>query len=106
MNPYYRKATIQDALYVAKNMRVEDRKEVEGLGHTPGILPWCVINSINSVVFYDKDHPNDRMGVAGIMPDEQNPRAGIVWMICTPHITNKPLLFVSKEVDRNSRKWI
>ena len=101
MNPYHRTATIKDALYVANNIRVEDHKEILGLGQTLGILPWSVLHSDDPVAFYDKDRPDEIMGVAGVVPDPNNPKAGIIWMLCTPYIVNKPLRFI-----KEARKWI
>ena len=98
---YYRTSTIKDALYVAKNIRAEDKREIEGLGYNLAILPWSVINSPSTVTFFDKDHPDEIMGVAGIMPDEDNPNAGIVWMLCTPHVANRPHTFI-----RQAKRWL
>ena len=96
-----RTATIKDALYVANNIRVEDHKEVLGLGQTLGVLPWSILHSDDPVAFYDPEKPDELFGVAGVVPDPDNPNAGIVWMLCTPYITNKPLLVV-----KEARKWI
>ena len=101
MNQYYRTATLSDALYVAKHMREEDRREVEGLGYHAGILPVLIMESNDPVVFYDKDRPDQIMGVAGICPDQKDPNAGVIWMLCTPHIANKPIKFI-----KEARKWI
>lgn len=96
-----RTATIQDALYVCKNIRAEDKREIEGLGHTLGILPWSVINSDHAVTLFHPSDPDDIMGVAGIVPDPSNPKAGIIWMLCTPSISRFP-----HTVIREARKWI
>ena len=96
----FRKATVADAIYVAKHIRDEDRREIEGLGHIPAlVLPYCVSMG-ESVAFFHADNPEKLMGVAGIMPDT-DPTVGIVWMICTPEITNKPHTFV-----REAKRWL
>ena len=99
MNAYYREATFADALQVGLNLREEDRREIEGLGHSPLILPACVQTSRESVAFFDED--GAIAGVAGISPDPSNSACGIVWLLCTPVIHNKPQTFV-----RGARRWL
>ena len=99
MNAFYRKATFADALQVGLNLREEDRREIEGLGHSPLILPACVQTSRESVAFFDSD--GTIAGVGGISPDPSNSDYGLIWMLCTPVIANKPHTFV-----REARRWL
>ena len=97
MKPYYRPATVKDSLAVANNMRPEDRREIEGLGHSPLGLPFCTLVSSPSVAFFDE---KDRIaGVAGIIPETDH--IGQVWMICTPVVQEKPQHLV-----RGARRWL
>ena len=99
---YLQPTTIKDALTVAKNIRVEDQREIEGLGHTLGILPWCVVNSVRPVTLYHNEKPDTIVGVCGIVPDEDNPRIGSVWLICTQDVeTVNPITFI-----RESKRWL
>ncbi|AGG54535.1 internal virion protein [Cyanophage SS120-1] len=98
MKPYYRKATVKDAILVANNLRKEDREEVEGLGHSPIALPFLVHLSSTAVAFFDEDGTIG--GVGGIMPDKR-PHVGQVWMLCTPIVTRKPHTFV-----RHLKRWL
>jgi len=98
MNYVIKKATVKDALEVARNIRPEDKMEIEGLGHNLGSLPFSVALSDVAVSFYNKD--GDIAGVAGICPSG-TPRNGIIWMICTPTIQTQPITFV-----RQARKWL
>lgn len=93
-----RPATIADALQVAANIRPEDRREIEGLGHSPLALVWCVETSAHATAFYNRD--GELAGIAGIGPDEQ-PGVGQVWMICTHAVEKNPVTFV-----RQARLWI
>ena len=93
-----RPATVADALYVAANIRPEDRREIEGLGHTPLALVWCVENTDHAVALINRD--GEVCGLAGIGKDDR-PGVGQVWMICTPAIEKNPVTFV-----RQARKWI
>ena len=98
MNYVIKEATVQDALEVARNIRPEDKMEIEGLGHNLGALPFSVALSDVAVSFYNKD--GDIAGVAGICPSGV-PRSGIIWMICTPSVQTQPITFV-----RQARKWL
>ena len=98
MKPYYRKATVEDALRVASNLRPEDKNEVEGLGHNPSVLPICLFQSAVCVAFFNKD--NEIAGIAGVVDDEK-PHVGQIWMLCTPAIQKNPHTFV-----RQARKWV
>ena len=98
MNYSTKKATIKDALEVAKNIRPEDKMELEGLGHNLGSLPFSVAMSDVAVSFFNRN--GDICGVAGICPTGI-PRNGIIWMICTPALQQQPITFV-----RQARKWL
>ena len=74
-----RKATVGDAIKVANNLRIEDKLEIEGLGHSVLGLPYSVVLSDEAVTFTTKT--GEICGVAGIVKDGD---AGIVWMLCTP----------------------
>ena len=95
---YTRPATVADALAVAANIRLEDRREIEGLGHSPLALVWCVETSAHATAFYNRE--GELAGIAGIGSDDQ-PGVGQVWMICTPAVEKNPVTFV-----RQSRQWI
>ena len=98
MKPYYRPATVEDAIRVGQNIRPEDKNEIEGLGHTVSVLPICYHQSSISVAFFN--HENEIAGIAGVVDDEQ-PYVGQIWMICTPAIAKNPHTFV-----RQARKWV
>lgn len=65
MKHYTDRATIEDALEVARNIRAEDKMEIEGLGHNLGALPFSVALSTVSTTFYAG---GELAGVAGICP--------------------------------------
>ena len=90
---YTRPATVADAIKVAANIRQEDRREIEGLGHTPLALVWCVETSAHATAFFNDD--GEIAGVAGIGHDERE-GVGQVWMICTPAIQKNPIKFVKQ----------
>ena len=98
MKPYYRPATFKDGLVVAKNLRDEDRREVEGLGRQLIEIPFGILTSDTAVAFFNKD--NEIAGVAGISPDSR-PGVGIVWMLCTPALTKNPVTFV-----KQAKAWL
>lgn len=93
-----RKATKKDALLVAANLRDEDRREIEGLGHSPLALVWCVETSAHATAFVNRD--GELAGIAGIGPDDRE-GVGQVWMICTPAVEKNPVTFV-----RQAKLWL
>lgn len=97
--PFSRKATIKDAIEVANNLREEDRKEIEGLGYSPLFLPMCVLTSDVATAMFDGD--GSLAGIAGIAPDPSSSSSGIVWMLCTPVVAEKPHTLV-----REARRWL
>ena len=98
MKPYYREATVKDALLVANNLRDEDRSEIEGLGQTPiSIVFWTLLSEPCYAFF---NHEGEIGGIAGITKDPR-PNTGIIWMLCTPAITKNPVTFV-----RQAKQWL
>ena len=94
----HRPATTADALAVIANIREEDKREIEGLGHTPLALVWCVETSAHVTAFFNDD--GEIAGVVGVGEDER-PGVGQVWMICTPAIQKNPIKFV-----KHAKKWL
>jgi len=91
-----RKATVGDAIKVANNLRIEDKQEIEGLGHNVLGLPFSVALSDEAVTFSTKQ--GVVCGVAGIVKDGD---AGIIWMLCTPDLIEEPITFV-----RGAKRWL
>lgn len=99
MKPFYREATVKDAIEVANNIRPEDKQELEGRGFDPMVLPLCVLHSTTSVAFFDSE--GQIGGIGGIAPDPSSSLCGVVWMICTPVVSKHPHTFV-----REARRWL
>lgn len=93
MKPYYRDATIKDAMLLANNLRKEDREELEGVGHQNILLAllFIVQSSETAIAFFDED--DSLGGIGGIIPDPRE-GVGIVWMLCTPIVQRKPHTFI------------
>ena len=94
MNNYIHPITTEAALHVASNLLPDDRREVEeGHGHDPMVaIPACSLFG-DTVYFTDPD--GEIAGVAGVQED------GKIWMLCTPVIHKKPILFA-----RQAKKWV
>ena len=85
---------MEAAVYVASNLRDDDYREVfEGHGHYPLLqIPMAAFNG--ETVYFT--HPDGRIaGLAGVQD------GGKIWMLCTPVIHDKPMLFA-----RQAKKWI
>lgn len=91
-------ATTADGLELARNLRAEDRAELEGLGHHPIALPYAIATSQVAVTFRDAD--GTLGGIAGIAADDQ-PGVGRIWLLCTPELPRRGLKFV-----REARRWL
>ena len=80
MKPYHRKSKLEDVLYLKENLRYEDKREVETLGHTPeqalgyaylsSTICRSIINSYGKVV-----------GMYGVSPIQTSEISGAVWML-------------------------
>ena len=98
MKPYYRDCTINDALLVAKNLLPEDRREMEGLGYNPLILPVLISDSDTAQCFFNED--GEIAGLGGIRPDHR-PHVGQAYMLATPAIKKHPREFI-----RRATEWL
>lgn len=87
--------TEEAALEVACNLKEEDYREIaEGYGEDPiKVIPEYAMESEVCEYFVA---PNDVIGgIAGIYED------GMIWMLCTPVITEYPVTFA-----RTAKKWL
>jgi len=94
---YYRPASFGDALRVLKDMRPEDKAEVQGMGLPLLHAPFGVLVSEHATYFHDVD--GSPAGMAGVV--RLSPTEGQIWMLCTPLITTKPHTFV-----RGAKAWL
>lgn len=87
--------TEEAALEIACNLREDDYKEiVEGYGEDPiKVIPEYALGCEVCEYF---TAPNGKIGgLAGIYDD------GMIWMLCTPVITEYPVTFA-----RTAKKWL
>ena len=97
MIPQSRPATIRDGLLVAKNLRKEDREELEGMDLNPRHLPFGVVASDHTIAFFSKE--GVIAGVAGVVTVEKG--IGQIWMLCTEESHKEPIRMV-----RSAKRWI
>lgn len=98
MKPHVRPGTFADAIAVAKNLRPEDIREIEGLGHNVSALPFYLLSSEPGVSFFND--ANEIAGIAGVLPTDEE-HVGMVWMLCTPALEKNPIKFV-----KMARTWL
>ena len=86
LSKYIHPITMEAAIKVASNLRLEDRREIEeGHGLDPMEELTLAVHRGYSVWF---EVPNGKTaGMAGVGPN------GEVWMICTPAIHDYPITF-------------
>ena len=97
MTPELRKATLQDAIYVANNLRPEDRSEMEGLGCTPFQIVLGVLLCEDTFAF--TNYENKVAGVGGVIPDGEG--NAYIWTLCTPDVKS-----MGKTFFRRGRRYI
>ena len=85
MPNYIHPLTKEAALYVASNLREDDRRELEE-GHGLPALSAAIYPLEDDSIYFTV--PNgETAGMAGVGPD------GKIWMLCTPAIHKYPLTF-------------
>jgi hypothetical protein len=94
MSKFIRTATYADCCELASNLRAEDLREVEGLGHSRFAIPLSLGFSESAVSFFGKN--GSLAGVAGIV--RQSDDIGAIWMLCTPVVQKYPVTFVREAV--------
>ena len=78
MKPYHRVSTLDDMVYLSKNLRYEDKREVEALGHTPEkalALGFGNSSICRSII----DARGTPVGVYGVVP--LSDKIGQIWML-------------------------
>ena len=93
----YRPATLRDGFTVAQNIRMEDLREMKGLGFDQLNIPVGVLTSEHATAFFIRD--GELAGCAGV--NEEGNGIGRVWMLCTEAIHKEPITFI-----RQAKKWI
>ena len=90
---YKQPATKADALYIAKNLRDEDRLECDALVALPPeiVVPACA-TSPHCWTFHSGD--GEPVGIFGCDPIEGAPDIGKVWMCSTPKILQHKIEFL------------
>ena len=85
MPNYIHPLTKEAALYVASNLREDDRREIEE-GHGLPAITTAIYPLEDDCVYFEV--PNgETAGMAGVGPD------GSIWMLCTDAIHKYPLTF-------------
>jgi hypothetical protein len=97
--PLIQEASCSDAIWVAQHLQEDDRRELEGLGHTEMELVLAdSINLSDSPVTF-RNPLGDICGVAGVSRTDAH--CGAIWMLTTPHVRPYPKLFF-----KEAKKWV
>ena len=86
MSKYIHPITLDAAVEVARNLRSDDRREVEE-GHGLDPFKHLVIEAQRSSCIYFTVPNGKTAGMAGVDPD------GLIWMLTTPAIQEYPITF-------------
>ena len=80
MKPYHRKSILADVLKLKDNLRYEDKREVETLGHTPEqALGYAYLSS--TICRSIMNNYDQVVGMYGVVPVTESEISGIVWML-------------------------
>ena len=98
-SPLIHSASRSDAIWVAQHLQEDDRRELEGLGHTEMelILADSIDFSDSPVTF--RNPLGEICGVAGVSRTDAH--CGAIWMLTTPHVRSYPKLFF-----KEAKKWV
>ena len=80
MKPYHRQSRLHDICELAPNLRYEDKREVETLGHTPEqALGYA---NLSSTICRSIINPYGQVvGMYGVTPIQTSEISGAVWML-------------------------
>lgn len=95
-----RRASPEDAAFLAPRLRAEDRREVlAATGQTPeDLLPGSLADALAALcVVSDEGEP---FGIFGVHPVPGMPLVGAVWLLATPALERHTLPFL-----RQCRRW-
>lgn len=96
--PYVRKATIEDAIELSKNLKKEDEREVRAYKHDPEItLKQGIQRSLKSFSLIDND--NSVIAIFGVGIDDRTPYFGNVWLLCSPQIHKLRKYFIKHFIE-------
>ncbi len=90
-------ATFADGIELIKNIRTEDREEIEAIGSSLLHVPFGILLSEEAYVFHDKY--GNLAGIVGIV--RESPLIGSIWLLATPAIED-----INLRVLRTFKRWL
>lgn len=93
------KASRSDAIWVAQHLQEDDRRELEGLGHTMMEAALCLSLDLSDNPVTFRNPLGEICGVAGVSRTDAH--CGAIWMLTTPQVRPYPKLFF-----KEAKKWV
>lgn len=90
-------ATFADGIELLKNIRTQDKEEIEAIGGSLLHVPFGVLLSEEAYSFHDKY--GNLAGICGIV--RQSPEIGAIWLLATPAIHD-----INLTVLRQFKRWL
>jgi hypothetical protein len=104
LNLVTRPATEEDALHIERNLRPEDRREVETVsGKVEGML--SVFLSLSRSAYTFRFDNGDPFAIFGVVTDPKHEGYGAVWLLATPEISQAKRS-VLREAERWANRWV
>ena len=92
-------ASRSDAIWVAQHLQEDDRRELEGLGHTVMEAALCLSLDLSDNPVTFRNPLGAICGVAGVSRTDAH--CGAIWMLTTPQVRPYPKLFF-----KEAKKWV
>jgi hypothetical protein len=92
-------ASRSDAIWVAQHLQDDDRRELQGLGHTIMEATLCLSLDLSDNPVTFQNPRGEICGIAGVSRTDAH--CGAIWMLTTPHVRPYPKLFF-----KEAKKWV
>jgi hypothetical protein len=99
--PHLKPATLEEAIALSQDLRPEDEAEIRAMsGQDPGLslLHGVRCSDLPTTIL---DDDGEILGMFGAVSLGDNPRLGVVWMLCSPKILKHRRRFA-----KESRQWV
>jgi hypothetical protein len=104
--PYLNPATLEEAIALAQDLRTEDAAEIKAMSGQELVVSLChgvQFSDLPTTILNDN---GDILGMFGAVSLGDNPRLGVVWMLCSPRRKSSgPALRISSSTSCPTWAW-
>lgn len=99
--PIFRPATIEDAIALSQDLRIEDEAEVRALTGKASLDSLIQGVNLSDLPVAIVDDEGSILGLFGAVTVSNAPRIGVIWMLASPKI-----LTYRRQFAKESRHWV